>query len=103
MTFRSIPINPAPYAKLQPSPSDIRMAAEQISLILSVCEIDCSRVIESINANIDKAELLKSLHAYLSDCNGELVGPIDRASEELSGDLYTVSTRGPFYRRRGGV
>lgn len=90
-----------PYAKLDPSPSDIRMAAERISLILSVAEIDCARVIEQLDVNIDKAALLKDLHGHLADCNADVTVPIERASEELDEGRYEGnSLRGPFYRAR---
>ncbi len=94
--------DPLPAAKLEPSPADLDHAATLISLELSRAKENVSKIIDAINANLDKAEMRKSLDAYLSDCAGELVGAINNAAEKLRDDLYGgVSARGPFYRHRG--
>jgi len=90
-----------PYAKLEPSPSDINTAATLISLELSVTRETIRKIIEDISIDLDKAAMLRTLDANLSDCNGDLCGMIEQAAEKLSDDLYGgVSTRGPFYQSR---
>lgn len=91
---------PIAAAALEPSPHDLGNAATLIALELSRAEANIAKIIDQLNANVDKKGMLSTMHNYLSDCCGELVGPINDAAETLRGDLYGVSTRGPMYRRR---
>lgn len=98
---RAIPADAPAYAKLDPSPADINTAATLISLELSRAKENIRKIIEGISIDLDKAGMLRTLDAFLSDCNGDLCGTIEKAAEDLGEQRYEGATlRGPMYRAR---
>ena len=92
---------PIPWAKLEPSPEDLSAAAHAISDVLVKAKADIYRIIEGVNANLDKEALRHTLDAHLSDCDGDVTVPIEEAAEQLLESRYSgIRARGPFVRVR---
>lgn len=88
-------------AKPESTPHDLGNAATLIALELSRAEANIAKIVEGLNANVDKPTMLRAMHVCLSNCCGELVAPINDAAEELRNSHYEgITARGPFVRRR---
>jgi len=101
MSAHLIASTPIPWAKLEPSPEDLSAAAGAISDVLVKAKADIYRIIDGVNANVDKDALRHTVDAFLSDCDGDVTVPIEEAAEKLLESRYSgICARGPFVRVR---
>jgi hypothetical protein len=96
---------PAPdTAGLEPDPADFTSRACHALLILSTAAIALRKLVTEAAENsndIDKAELLRSIDAHLSDVGSDISGALHQAAERTIEDRYDgCRSRGPMHRNR---
>lgn len=74
-----------------------------VSLAFSAFKEHMLKVAEAVAercTHVDRADLVGSIDAHLSDACGDLAGALARASEDERDELYDGCPRGPFFRSR---